>query len=183
MWIRTLLGDELIHFSLSGTDCLWQSVVSCYLLNMAAKSAIPKAARSKAWKYFEDVQLLNDNHHVICILCKQKTKPKKTFIKVGGQIGTQALRNHLRGAHPEAWRDIHQEEQNEKEAKKKSLPTKEDETPKIDVAFSKWSKVDPQGKKQSEYDRALLELLASRLVITFLSIFFLFCFSFQVSGL
>ena len=119
------------------------------------------------------------------MICKQKTKPKKTFIiiKVGGQIGTQALRNHLRGAHPEAWRDIHQEEQNEKEAKKKSLPTKEEETPKIDVAFSKWSKVDPQGKKQSEYDRALLELLASRLVITFLSIFFLFCFSFQVSGL
>ena len=109
---------------------------------MASKGAIPKGARSKVWRHFEEVLLANDDHHVLCILCKQMHKSKKSFIKVGGQIGTQGLRNHLRGAHPQAWRDIDQEERDEKKAKKKP-ELKAETTPKIEDAFSKMSKINP----------------------------------------
>ena len=131
---------------------------------MTSKGAMPRGARSKVWRHFENILLADDDHHVLCILCKQLTQSKKTFIKVGGQIGTQGLRNHLRGAHPQAWRDIDQEEREEKNAKKKS-ELKVETTPKIDDAFSKMTKVNPLGKKQSDYDRKLLELIASRLVV------------------
>ena len=129
---------------------------------ITSKGAIPRGARSKVWRHFEEVLFANDDHHVLCILCKQMHKSKKTFIKVGGQVGTQGLRNHLRGAHPQAWRDIDQEERDVKKAKKKP-ELKAETTPKIDDAFSKMSKINPQGKKQSDYDWALLELIASRL--------------------
>ena len=135
---------------------------------MTSKGAMPRAARSKVWRHFENIQLAEDDHHVLCILCKQLSQSKKTFIKVGGQVGTQGLRNHLRGAHPQAWRDIDQEERDEKAAKKKS-ELKDETTPKIDAAFSKMSKVNPLGKKQTDYDRKLLELIASRLVVFFLA--------------
>ena len=102
---------------------------------MTSKGAMPRAARSKVWRHFENIQLADDDHHVLCILCKQLSQNKKTFIKVGGQVGTQGLRNHLRGAHPQAWRDIGQEERDEKNAKKKS-ELKVETTPKIDNAFS-----------------------------------------------
>ena len=99
---------------------------------------------------------------MLCI-CKQLPHSKKSFIKVGGQVGTQSLRNHLIGSHPQAWRDIDQEERDEKKAKKKP-ELKVETTPKIGDAFSKMNKINPQGKKQSDYGRKLLELLASRLV-------------------
>ena len=146
---------------------------------MTSKGAIPKGARSKVWRHFEEVLLANDDHHVLCILCKQMQQSKKTFIKVGGQVGTQGLRNHLRGAHPKAWRDIDQEERDEKKAKKKP-ELKTETTPKINDAFSKMSKINPQGQKQTDYDRALLELIASRLAIYLLYNFpsFLSCSGF-----
>ena len=142
---------------------------------MANKGAVPKAARSKVWRHFENILLADDDHHVLCILCKQLPHSKKTFIKVGGQVGTQGLINHLRGAHPQAWRDIDQEERDEKNAKKKSV-LKVETTPKIDDAFSKMSKVNPLGKKQTDYDRKLLELIASRLVVAFVLFFSSFIF-------
>ena len=54
----------------------------------------------------------------------------------------------------------------EEEEKKTKVPqgVKKDETPKISDAFKKMTKVDPQGKKQSDYDRKLLEFLASQFV-------------------
>ena len=91
---------------------------------------MPRAARSKVWRHFENIQLAGDDHYVLFILCKQLSQNKKTFIKVGGQVGTQGLRNHLRGAHP-----LGQEERDEKNAKKKS-ELKVETTPKIDDAFS-----------------------------------------------
>ena len=94
-----------------------------------------KGSHVKSLEALENIQLADDDHHVLCILCNQLSQNKKTFIKVGGQVGTQGLRNHLRGAHPQAWRDIGQEERDEKKAKKKS-ELKNETTPKIDDAFS-----------------------------------------------
>ena len=44
---------------------------------------------------------------------------------------------------------------------KKSKPTKKGQQT-IDAAFTKLDKINPQGQRQSDYDRALLELIASR---------------------
>ena len=101
---------------------------------MTSKGAIPKGARSKVWRHFENVVLANDDQHVLCILCKQNNNGKKTFIKVGGYLGTQGMRNHLRSAHPQSWRDIDQEERDEKKAKQKPS-LKPETTPKIDATF------------------------------------------------
>ena len=60
-----------------------------------------KGSHVKSLEALENIQLADDDHHVLCILCKQLSQNKKTFIKVGGQVGTQGLRNHLRGAHPQ----------------------------------------------------------------------------------
>ena len=84
-----------------------------------AQMAISKGARSKVWRHFEEVLLANDEHHALCILCKQMHRNRKFVVKDGGQVGSQVLRNHLREAHRQAWRDIDQEEWAEKEAKKK----------------------------------------------------------------
>ena len=95
----------------------------------------------------------------------QAIVPKQENIHQSGRPGwNSGFENHLRGAHPQAWRDIDQEEREEKNAKKKS-ELKVETTPKIDDAFSKMTKVNPLGKKQSDYDRKLLELIASRLVV------------------
>ena len=102
-----------------------------------------KGARSKVWRHYEEVLLADDYHHVLCILCKQMHQSKKNFTKVCGQVGSQELRNHLRGAHPKAWRDIDQEERDEKKAKKQ-LELKAKAAPKIDDAFSKMNKINPQ---------------------------------------
>ena len=128
---------------------------------MTSKGAIPKGARSKVWCHFENVVLANDDQHVLCILCKQNNNGKKTFIKVGGYLGTQGMRNHLRSAHPQSWRDIDQEERDEKKAKQKPS-LKPETTPKIDATFNKMSKINLHGARQAEYDRALLDLLAGR---------------------
>ena len=112
-----------------------QYAIFFLLQKTTSKGAVPRAARSKVWRHFENIQLADDDHHVLFILCKQLSQKKKTFIKVGGQVGTQGLRNHLRGVHLQAWRDIGQEERDEKKAKKKS-ELKVETTPKIDDAFS-----------------------------------------------
>ena len=54
----------------------------------------------------------------------------------------------------------------EEEEKKTKVPqgVKKDDTPKISDTFKKMTKVDPQGKKQSDYDRELREFLASQFV-------------------
>ena len=102
-----------------------------------------KCSQVKSLEALENIQLADDDHHVLCdcVLCKQLSQNKKTFIKVGGQVGTQGLRNHLRGAHPQASREIGQEERDEKNAKKKSELNVET-TPKIDDAFG--NKVTPK---------------------------------------
>ena len=128
---------------------------------MTSKGAIPKRARSKVWRHFENVVLANDDQHVLCILCKQNNNGKKTFIKVGGYLGTQGMSNHLRSPHPQSWRDIDQEERDEKKAKQKPS-LKPETTPKIDATFNKMSKINLHGARQAEYDRALLDLLAGR---------------------
>ena len=47
---------------------------------MTSKGAIPKGARSKVWRHFENVVLANDDQHVLCILCKQNNNGKKKNI-------------------------------------------------------------------------------------------------------
>ena len=55
-------------------------------------------------------------------------------------------------------------EKKEVQAVKKVGSKKEENTPKISEAFTKSIKVDPQGKKQSSYDKKLLEFLASKFI-------------------
>ena len=64
-----------------------------------------KGARSKVWRHFQNVVLANDDQHVLCILCKQNNNGKKTFIKVGGYLGTQGMRNRV--GHADASADAH----------------------------------------------------------------------------
>ena len=54
---------------------------------------MPRAARSKVWRHFENIQLADDDHHVLCILCKQLYQNKKTFIKVAAWLA--GTKNHL----------------------------------------------------------------------------------------
>ena len=104
----------------------------------------------------------NDDAHVLCILCKEGVVKRKTLIKVGGVVGTHGMRNHLKSAHSKAWIDLLREEEEEKQSKlKSSKPTKKEQQT-IEAAFTKLDKINPQGQRQSDYDRALLELIASR---------------------
>ena len=128
---------------------------------MSSKSAFPSRPKSKVWRHFEDIQLENDDTHVLCILCKEGVVKRKTFIKVGGVVGTHGMRNHLKSAHSKAWLDLLKEEEEEKQAKRNSKPAKKDQQT-IEAAFTKLDKINPQGQRQSDYDRALLELIASR---------------------
>ena len=57
---------------------------------------------------------------------------------------------------------FYKEEEVEKQSKlKNSKPAKKDQQT-IDTTFTKLDKINPQGQLQSDYDRALLELIASR---------------------
>ena len=77
-------------------------------------------------------------------------------------VGTHGMRNHLKSAHSKAWLDLLKEEEAEKQSKlKNSKPAKKDQQT-IDATFTKLDKINPQGQRQSDYDRALLELIVSR---------------------
>ena len=129
---------------------------------MSSKSAIPSRPKSMVWRHFEDIELQNDDTYVVCILCKEGIVKRKTFIKVGRVVGTHGMRNHLKSAHSKAWLDLLKEEEAEKQSKlKNSKPAKKDQQA-INAAFTKLDKINPQGQRQSDYDRALLELFASR---------------------
>ena len=75
------------------------------------------------------------------------------YIKVGGPFcgSTQALRNHLKWQHKKEFLDIENEEGEEKK-QKNPLGLKESVTPKINHASMKFTRIDPQGKRQSNFD-------------------------------
>ena len=58
---------------------------------MSSKSAILSRPKSKVRRHFEDIELQNDNTHV---MCKEGIVKRKTFIKVGRVVGTHGMRNH-----------------------------------------------------------------------------------------
>ena len=126
---------------------------------MSSKSAILSRPKSKVRRHFEDIELQNDNTHV---MCKEGIVKRKTFIKVGRVVGAHGMRNHLKSAHSKAWLDLLKEEEAEKQSKlKNSKPAKKDQQT-IDATFTKLDKINPQGQRQSDYDRALLELIVRR---------------------
>ncbi len=78
-------------------------------------------------------------------------------------------RAHLSVFHKEHWKDIVTEEEKitkEKEESVKNATKKKDDfsQPKIQDSFNKFKKVDPNGAKQSTYDKRLLEFLACTFV-------------------
>jgi hypothetical protein len=121
------------------------------------KHVIPKKPKSKVWKYYGDNF---DGQYAHCLICKEKNKTVSIKVMDGS---TKGLRVHLKTLHTEEWKDVEQEKQEEQEKTKKVEP-KSDNTPKIADVFSKMSKVNPTGAKQTSYDQKLLELLACRYV-------------------
>ena len=124
------------------------------------KPVIPSKPTSKVWRYFGDNL---DGEFAHCLLCKyHPEKGVALHIKVGGG-STQAMRNHMKWHHKKEYSDMEKEESEEKKART-PLGLKLDNTPKIGDAIRRMTKVDPQGKKQSAYDKKLLELLACQFI-------------------
>ena len=104
------------------------------------------------WRYFGDDL---DGQFAQCLLCKyHPVKGVAVYIKAGGPFGgsTQALINHLRWHHQKEFLDMENEEGGQKK-QKNPLGLKESVTPKIGHAFRKLTKIDPQGKKQSNFEK------------------------------
>ena len=120
---------------------------------VAKKTVMPAHPKSRVWEYFGDSE---DGEFAHCLICKYT---KKASVKIKVTHGsTQALRNHMKYLHKKEYQEMEEKAVKPVEAKKA------ENTPKISEAFTKMIKVDPQGKKQSKYDKKLLEFLASKFI-------------------
>ena len=123
---------------------------------VAKKTVMPTHPKSRVWGYFGDSE---DGEFAHCLLCKYTRKvPVKIKVNHGS---TQALRNHMKYLHKKEYKEMEEKEVHEV---KPVGAKKAENTPKISEAFTKMIKVDPQGKKQSKYDKKLLEFLASKFI-------------------
>ena len=70
----------------------------------------------------------------------------------------------MRWHHKKEFLDMEAEESDERKEKAPLGLKKDENTPKIADAFKQMTKVDPHGRKQSNYDKKLLELLACKFI-------------------
>ena len=117
------------------------------------------------WRHFGDSL---DGLHVYCVLCKETDSNVSLKIKDGS---TKPLRTHLAAFHKEHWKDIVSEEEKIAEEKennvKKAAQKKSKDVanqPTVQAAFHRLTKTDPNGARQADYDKKLLEFLACTLV-------------------
>ena len=121
---------------------------------------IKKKSTSKVWRYFGEDQ--DGDQSARCLLCKyHPVKGVALHIKMGSGGSTQAMRNHIMTNHMREFIHMENEERGEKK-QHNPLGLKESGTPKI--ALRKLTKINSQGKKQSNND--ITEERSTNLILT-----------------
>ena len=121
----------------------------------------PKEPKSLIWRHFGDKF---DGVNAICKLCQ--VKDSEALIKVPDG-STKGLRKHVQTNHKAEWTDMERDEEKKAKETKTEAEKKRkraDTQPKIDKAINDLTKVDPQGARQKNYDKCLVEFLACKFI-------------------
>ena len=131
---------------------------------------VPRNAKALVWAHFGDSM---DGLHAHCLLCKNANNNNIVSIKILDG-STKSLRNHIQSRHNSEWLDLVNEEkeiaakkaQSAKNAIERSDSRNSDTSAQRNIVdvFSRLTKIDPDGVKQRNYDRKLLDFLSCSFV-------------------
>ena len=134
----------------------YHSTMSSQGSKAEGKRVIPLIPKSKVWRHYRDCF---DGEHVTCKLCTDQGKQTKYKV-CDGSTGT--IRDHIEKKHPAEFKDIKAEETKEKAESKENKNKRaklEANQPTLKDTINKFTKVDPQGAQQKQFDKLLLHMI------------------------